>query len=377
MKIVIACDSFKEAISAKQACYAIKKGIEQVFPDAEIVQVPMADGGEGTTEALIDASQGSYHRIQVQGPLGDEVQARYDLLGDGQTAVIEMASASGIHLVKKENRNPLLASTYGTGQVIKTCLDQGIRSFILGIGGSATNDGGAGMAQALGYRLLDKKGKEIALGNQGLAHLDRIDSYSAHPALAEARFKVACDVNNPLYGPQGASAVFGPQKGATSEMIAHLDANLEHFSRIIYRDLGREVAHVAGAGAAGGLGAGLLAFTQAELQRGIDIVIETVHLKEALEGVDICFTGEGQIDHQTQYGKTPFGVMRLAKKVAPQSKVIALCGSVGKEIENLYQLGFDGIFSITPGPSSLEDLLPDTQENLTASSRAISQMLLK
>ncbi|MCR8969893.1 glycerate kinase [Facklamia sp. 7083-14-GEN3] len=377
MKVVIASDSFKEAISAKQACQAIKKGVQQVFPQAEILQLPMADGGEGTTEALIDASQGTYYTVEVQGPLGDKVVAQYGILGDGKTAVIEMASASGIHLVKKEDRNPLVTSTYGTGQVIKTCLDQGIRSFILGIGGSATNDGGAGMAQALGYSLLDKEGRNIPFGNQGLSLLDRIDCQNIHPALANSSFKVACDVNNSLCGPQGASAVFGPQKGASAEMIGKLDANLEHFSRLIYRDLNRQVAHIAGSGAAGGLGAGLLAFTSAELKRGIDIVIETVELKTALQDVDICFTGEGQIDFQTQYGKTPFGVMQLAKQVAPQSKVIALCGSMGEGIEILYQLGFDAILSITPGPSSLEDLLYNTEENLTASSRAVCQLLKK
>ncbi|MGF3073603.1 glycerate kinase [Facklamia sp. P13069] len=302
MKIVMACDSFKEAVSAKHACQAIKKGVQQVFPQAEILQLPMADGGEGTTEALIDASQGVYYTVEVQGPLGEKIQARYGILGDGKTAVIEMASASGIHLIEKEDRNPLLTSTYGTGQVIKACLDRGVRSFILGIGGSATNDGGAGMAQALGYRLLDIEGQEIPFGNQGLSHLDRIDCQTIHPGLEHAIFKVACDANNPLCGPQGASAVVGPQKGASPEMIEKLDANLEHFSRLIYRDLNREVAHIAGSGAAGGLGAGLLAFTSAKHKRGIDIVIETVNLKTALQDVDICFTGEGQIDFQTQYG---------------------------------------------------------------------------
>ncbi|MBG9981360.1 glycerate kinase [Facklamia sp. DSM 111018] len=375
MKIVIASDSFKEACSAKEACQAIEKGVRQVFSEAEVELVPMADGGEGTTEALVDASGGQYCSTKVKGPLGKEIEAQYGLLGDGKTAVIEMAAASGIQLIDRQDRNPLITSTFGTGQLIADCLDKGITKIILGIGGSATNDGGAGMAQALGYRLLDPVGEEIGLGGGSLDRLSEIDSSKVHPRLAECQIQVACDVTNPLCGEEGASAVFGPQKGADPEMVVRLDQNLRHFAKIIEETFDKKVDQIPGSGAAGGLGAGLLAFTNAHLQPGVEIVIETVKLREKMQNADYCFTGEGQIDFQTQYGKTPFGVMKTAKETAPQMKVIALAGSVGKGIEDLYTLGFDCVLSITPGASELSDLLRDTEANLVDTTAALCHLL--
>lgn len=375
MKIIIAMDSFKEACSALEACEAVAKGVKEVYPDAAIELVPMADGGEGTVQALVEATNGTYVEVKVQGPLGQSVQAKYGLLGNGTTAVIEMAEASGLHLVPLKERNPLLTSTYGTGQLIVDGLNRGIRDFIIAIGGSATVDGGTGMARALGYRFLDEQDQEIPQGGGGLSQLAKIDTTNVHSALKEARIKVACDVTNILCGPQGSAAVFGPQKGATHEMVDLLDANLNHLDQIIQRDLGLQVGQIPGSGAAGGLGAGLLAFTPSSLEPGIEIVIQATGLKEKMSVVDLCFTGEGQMDFQTKFGKTPYGVMKLAKQVSPMCKVIGLSGSIGHKVEELYDLGFDCILSIAPGAHSLEELIADTQTNLTYSARSISQLV--
>lgn len=375
LKFVVAPDSFKESCTALEACQAMAAGIRRVFPDAEIVEVPMADGGEGTTQALVDATAGRIIEKEVTGPLGDPVVADLGILGDGQTAVIEMASASGIHLVTKEDRNPLITSTYGTGQLIKECLDMGIQNIILGIGGSATNDGGSGMARALGIRFLDANGNDIPEGGGHLDQPDQIDLSGVHPGLAACEIAIASDVSNPLYGEHGASAVFGPQKGASPVMVQQLDNNLQHYDQIIQRDVHKNVGQIPGSGAAGGLGAGLLAFTNSHLETGINLVIEYTGLKDKLQGADYCLTGEGQIDFQTKFGKTPYGVMKTAKAIEPNIKVIAIAGSIGEDIETLYDEGFDGVFGTIPKASDLQTLLQDGKQNIQRTTESICHLI--
>lgn len=376
-KFVLAPDSFKGSMTAKEVCEAMESGIRKVCPDAEIIHVPMADGGEGTTQALVDASNGTLVRKTVTGPLGNQVEAMYGILGDGQTAVIEMASASGIQLVDKNTKNPLITTTYGTGELIKECLNKGIKKIILGIGGSATNDGGAGMAAALGVKLLDRNGQEIPWGGGSLDKLDHIDVSEVDPRLADCSIEVACDVTNPLCGPTGASNVFGPQKGATKEMIEVLDRNLRHYANIILRDLGHDIAEKPGAGAAGGLGGGLLAFTKSTLKPGVEIVIEYANLREKLKGADFCFTGEGGIDFQTKFGKTPYGVARTAKDVSEDIIVLGVAGMIGEGIDSLYEVGFDAIFGIAPGASELEKLLLDGSVNIARTTENIVRLIKK
>lgn len=372
---VLATDSFKESLSAKDVCQAMALGIRRVFPDANIIHVPMADGGEGSTEAVVDATGGKLMSHIVQGPLGESVDGLIGLHGNSTSAFIEMASASGLHLVLADQRNPLYTSTYGTGELIVKCLELGIRDIMIGLGGSATNDGGMGMAQALGYRFFDHNGKELDGKGINLAQVDTIDTSNVHPKLAEVTFTVACDVDNILTGHEGASAVFGPQKGATPKMVEQLDQGLAHFASIIERDLGHSVADIPGSGAAGGLGAGLLAFTNAKLKRGIDMMIETTELNKKLELADFCFTGEGQMNHQTKYGKTPYGVMQLAKKLNPAMTVIAIAGSLNGDVNELYDLGFDGIFSSIPELMPLDTLMGEASHNVARVTEAICRIL--
>lgn len=351
MKIVIAPDSYKGSLTALEACNAMKRGVLKAVPDAEIITVPMADGGEGTTRSLVDSLGGTIIECNVKNPLGVPIKASYGILSDG-TAVIEMAEASGLTLIGTEERNPMSSTSYGTGELIKDALDRGCRNFILGIGGSATNDGGAGMAQALGFELLDRNGCQIPFGGVGLAELDGINQSSADRRLRESCFTIACDVNNPLCGENGASSVFGPQKGATPEMIAILDRNLSHFADIIERDMGVQVKDIPGAGAAGGIGAGMLAFLNATLKRGVEIVIDAVMLKEKLTGADFVITGEGGCDFQTVQGKTPYGVAKTAQQF--DIPTIILAGQVGTGTEALYDHGVTGIFTLVNGPVSLD-----------------------
>ena len=303
-KFVLAPDSFKESMSAKEACLAMEKGILAVFKDADIQHVPMADGGEGTVDSLVDATGGTRVPVRVAGPLPDQiVETYYGLLGDQETVVIEMAKANGIELVKAVERNPLITSTYGTGEMIQHALNHGAKKIIIGIGGSVTNDGGAGMIQALGARLLDKEGQELTRGGGALDKLAQIDLTEFDQRIFATEVLVASDVNNPLTGPTGASHVFGPQKGATEEMVAQLDKNLAHYAAIIKKEVGIDVEMMPGAGAAGGLGAGLLAFTKAQLRSGIDIVVEVNQLEEKIKAADYVFTGEGGMDFQTKFQK--------------------------------------------------------------------------
>lgn len=372
---VLAPDSFKESMTAKEVCEAMEFGIKRAIPDAECIHVPMADGGEGTVQSLIDATGGTLEKKEVTGPLGTKVVAGYGILGDGKTAVIEMAAASGIHFVTKETKNPLITTTYGTGELIKDCIEQGITDIILGIGGSATNDGGTGMAAALGYKFLDEDGKELKLGGGFLDRLATIDTSNVIPGLRDVHILVASDVTNPLCGEHGASRVFGPQKGATPEMVEILDNNLRHYAQVVKDQLGIDVLNVPGAGAAGGLGAGLLAFTNATMKKGIEIVIEYTNLKEKLRHADYCFTGEGGIDFQTKFGKTPYGVAKVAKSVNPNMKVIALAGYIGKDVEVLYEEGFDAIFGIVPGAAELSTLLKQGSENVARTAESVARLL--
>jgi len=357
MRVVIAPDKFKGSLRASQAAQAMARGVRSVLPSAEIEEVPMADGGEGIVEALVAATGGTFHTADATGPLGKTVQARFGMLGDGRTAVVEMATASGLVLVPADDRDPLSTTTRGTGELLLAAVAAGARRLIVGIGGSATNDGGAGMAQALGFRLLDSNGREIGPGGGPLGSLDRIECGDGPPGLSGVEIAVACDVTNPLCGPDGASAVYGPQKGATSEMVAELDRNLARLAKIVERDLGVSIADIPGAGAAGGLGAGLVAFAGGRLERGIDLVIDALGLKDRLRGADLCLTGEGSLDAQSAFGKTAVGVARLARSLG--CPTLALVGSIGEGAEKTLDEGINAYFSICPGPISLETAVAD------------------
>jgi glycerate 2-kinase len=360
MKFVLAPDSFKESMTAKQAALAMERGIKKVFPDAECTIVPMADGGEGTVDSLVNMTNGHLVKTEVTGPIGNLVTAEYGIVEE--TAIIEMASASGLQIIKNEDRNPLLTTTYGTGQLIKHALDQGVKRMLIGIGGSATNDGGVGMLQALGVSFKDITGAELPFGGGALSRLNSIDVGGLDPRIQDVQIDVACDVSNPLTGENGASAVFGPQKGATPEMVQQLDENLAHYARLIHKALGKDISNMGGAGAAGGLGTGLIAFLNARLLKGIDLVIEFTRLEDKVKDADFVFTGEGSIDHQTLYGKTPFGVASVANQY--NVPVIGFAGRVGDGIEVLYEKGFTSIFGIVNGVASLEEALSHGERNL-------------
>ncbi|WWB88165.1 glycerate kinase [Priestia aryabhattai] len=373
MKIVIAPDSFKESLTALRVCEAVEKGIKIHFPNAEISKVPMADGGEGTVQSLVDATDGEVIQARVTGPLGKEVKAFYGILGDGKTAVIEMAAASGLHHVPVDKRNPLVTTTRGTGELILKALDHKVKHIIIGIGGSATNDGGAGMAKALGAKLLDAKGAEIKEGGGSLDQLASINLTNLDSRLAEVKVEVACDVDNPLTGETGASAVFGPQKGATPDMVKQLDRNLAHYAAIVGKEMGIHIQSVPGAGAAGGLGGGLLAFLSAELKPGVDIVIEATQLESYIKNADLVITGEGRIDGQTIYGKTPIGVAKTAKKHSVP--VIAIAGSIGVGSEAVYEHGINALFSIVPGIVSLSEALEKASENVERTAGSLASIM--
>ncbi|GHU28732.1 glycerate kinase [Betaproteobacteria bacterium] len=356
MRIVVAPDSFKGSISALGVAEAMEEGILRIFNEAEVIKIPIADGGEGTVEALVGATNGKLHTDTVSGPLGDPVEAVWGILGDGQTAVIEMAAASGLPLLlSPDRRDPLRASTLGTGQLLRKVLDAGLPRLIMGIGGSATNDGGAGFISALGARFLDADGKELPPGGAALSRLHSIDLSGLDPRLAKLEIMVACDVDNPLCGPRGASAVFGPQKGATPALVEELDAALNHFGRIATEASGRQVMETAGAGAAGGLGAGLLFFTPARLRPGVEIVLETLNFSSVVSSAALVITGEGLSDFQTAYGKAPVGVARVAKKYGVP--VVCLSGGLGKGYQDVYAQGIDAVLACPPRPMSLQECM--------------------
>ncbi|EGR1857609.1 TPA: glycerate kinase [Vibrio cholerae] len=362
MKVVIAPDSFKESLTAKQVCDAIQAGLARVWHDAKFVAIPVADGGEGTVQSLVDATQGRLVEVKVMGPQGKRVEAFYGMLGDNQTAVIEMAAASGLHHVPVAQRDPKLTTSFGTGELIRHALDQGVTKLIIGLGGSATNDGGVGMLAALGARFTNADGDPIQLTGGGLRELTHIDLQDFDPRLQNCDILVACDVNNPLCGDKGASAVFGPQKGATPEDVQLLDGALRQFGLLTEKVTGKMVLESAGAGAAGGMGAALLAYTQARLRPGIEIVLETVQLAHQVSDADLVITGEGRIDSQTVHGKTPMGVAKVAKRF--DVPVLALCGCTGDNYQAVYQCGIDAVFAAVPRAMSLEDALKESDFNL-------------
>lgn len=360
---VLAPDSFKESMTAQQACAAMQRGIQRVDPQAKCILVPMADGGEGTVDALVAAWGGQNIQVEVSGPLVDQtVQTYFGLIDEGKTAVIEMAKANGIHLLSPEERNPMLTSTFGTGEMIRAALALGVSKIIIGLGGSVTNDAGAGMAQALGVKFLNGNGQEISACGGNLDQIQSIDLSQLDARLAQTEIIIASDVNNSLCGEQGASAVFGPQKGADAEMVRTLDQNLNHFANRVESALNIKKRHITGAGAAGGLGFGLMAFTGASIRSGVELIIEVSQLAEKITQADYVLTGEGKIDVQTQLGKTPFGVAQVAKRV--NKPVIAFAGLVGEGIDALYDLGFTQIIGINPPDCTLEDALKNAEVNL-------------
>ena len=369
-KVVIAPDSFKESLSALEVAEAIERGFRQIFPQVQYVKLPMADGGEGTVDSMVAATGGEIVTVAVTGPLGQPVQAFYGLLGEGETAVIEMAAASGLHLAPKAQRDPRMTTSYGTGELILAALERGVKTIILGIGGSATNDGGAGMMQALGARLLDENRQALPPGGAALAQLAYIDLSGVDPRLQQVSITAACDVDNPLCGANGASAVFGPQKGATPEMVTQLDAALRHYGTLLEQATGREVINAPGAGAAGGMGAALLGMLNARLRPGIEIVIETLQLEEALRDADLVITGEGRLDSQSIHGKTPIGVARVAKRFG--LPVIGIAGSLSKDYQVVHQHGIDAAFSVLDRVVSLEDALAEAANNLEVTARNVA-----
>lgn len=373
MKIVVAPDSFKESLSALDVARALHDGFAEVWPDADYALVPVADGGEGTVDALVATTGGKRVATRVVGPLGNEIEAFWGLSGDGRLAIVEMAAAAGLMLVPAAERNPLVTTTWGLGQLIRAALDAGARRFVVGIGGSATNDAGAGMIQALGGRLLDGEGRDLPPGGGALASLERIDLSGLDPRLSECTIDVACDVDNPLCGPKGASAIFGPQKGATPEMIATLDRNLAHFAAVAKAQLGVDVADLPGSGAAGGLGAGLRAVVGATLRPGVEIVMEAVGMDAIVADADLVVTGEGRIDGQTVHGKTPVGVAAVARRHG--CPVIAIAGSVGAGAEAVHDHGIDAVFGILPRPCTLAEALAEAEPNLRRTARNVAATL--
>lgn len=377
MKIVISIDSFKGSLSSMEAGTAVATGIHRVNPQTEVVIKPLADGGEGTVSALIEGMNGQKVTIPVTGPLEEKVQATYGVIADQKLAVIEMSEAAGLTLVPPAQRNPLFTTTYGVGELILDAVEKGCRHFIIGIGGSATNDGGAGMLQALGFDLLDANEKPIALGGQGLAELKEIRCDRVPGVLQECEFRIACDVTNPLCGPNGSSAVFGPQKGATKDMVADLDGWLMNFAKVAQAQFPKADPLAPGTGAAGGLGFAFQAFLQGKLEPGIDIVLETIALEKALLDADLVITGEGRLDEQTAMGKAPVGVAKLAKKHG--KTVIAFSGSVTSGARECNKQGIDAYFPILRQITTLEEAMDNEQaaQNLADTAEQVMRLVRK
>ena len=353
MKAVVVMDSLKGSLSSMEAGEAAKAGILAANPEATVIVKPLADGGEGTTEALVCGLNGRLKTIQVTGPIYEPVIAQYGIIDE--VAVIEMAQAAGLPQIPTEKRNPLVTTTYGVGEMIKACVESGCKKFIIGIGGSATNDAGIGMLMALGYKFLDANGQEVVQGGQGLSQIVSIDASDVLPGLSSCEFKIACDVTNPLYGEQGAAYIYAPQKGATPEIVKTLDDGLRHFARVVEGDQKADFANLPGAGAAGGLGFAFTAFLNGTLQSGVQMILEETKLEEVLKGADYVLTGEGRLDHQTAMGKAPIGVAKLAKKYG--CKVIGLAGATTKEATACHKKGIDAYFSIVNHPMSLEEAM--------------------
>ncbi len=376
MKFVLAPDSFKESMTAKEVCQAMENGIRKVLPDAKIISVPMSDGGEGTMDSLIDATNGQKYAVKVTEPLGTPVTAHYGILGDQKTAIIEMAEASGLSYVPQDKRTPATikkTTTFGTGELINAALKHDVTRVIIGLGGSSTNDGGSGMAQAIGVKFFDHNDHEITqkLGGGDLKQITRIDTIDINPKIKKTKFLLASDVTNPLTGTNGASYVFSPQKGADQATAKELDENLSHYAKII----GQNIAQTPGSGAAGGLGAGLLAFTHAKIYPGVKLVANEVHLAEKIKEADYVLTGEGGTDFQTQFGKTPYGVAQIAKKY--DVPVISLAGYIGKGIDHLYDKGFTAIFGILAKAENIDQALKDGPQNVERTTENVVRLIAK
>lgn len=357
---MVAPDSFKGSLSSTEIAEAIEKGMQKVDPSITVVKVPVADGGEGTVEALVCATGGTIIPVKVTGPLLKEVDSYYGISGDGQTAYIEMAAASGLALLNRHEYNVLKANSYGTGELILHALDQGCRNIIIGLGGSATNDGGSGLLQALGLRLFDRYQFDLSFGGGSLRDLFGFDMSRMDPRLKDTDFILACDVENPLCGPLGASVIFGPQKGASPAEVLLLDDCLRNFADVIERDLGKQVAKIPGAGAAGGMGAGLMAFLDARPVKGIDLIIEASGLEVSIADADFAITGEGRIDNQTTFGKAPLGIAKLAKKHG--IPVIGIAGILGPDLDQLYELGFTSLFAIADRPMTPDETISESKQ---------------
>ncbi|MDP4091819.1 MAG: glycerate kinase [Bacillota bacterium] len=374
MKVVVASDKFKGSLLSNEVANHIEIGIKKASCDIEVIKVPMADGGEGTVQSLVEGLKGKIVKKKVVDPLGRPTESFMGILEDRNTAIIEMAASSGLMLLSASERNPMKTTTYGFGELIKGALDMDCRNFILGIGGSATNDGGAGMLQALGAKLLDINGYEIGYGGESLSKVSTIDLSGFDGRISESKITVACDVDNPLCGSNGASYIYGIQKGADKNMVEILDKNLYHFGKLIEKAAGKSVIDCAGSGAAGGLGAALIAFFNAEMKKGIDLVIELTGLENIIKDADLVLTGEGGMDFQTKFGKTPYGVAQIAKKY--NLPVIAIAGSLGTGFEELYNNGFDAIFSIVDKPMSLEQAFENSKQLLEAAAERIIRVLM-
>lgn len=370
MKVVIASDSYKESLKAIEVCEAIERGFRAIFPNAKYVKIPIGDGGEGTVESLVDATGGRIISISVTGPLRESVQAFYGVSKDKKTAFIEMAAASGLQHVPVEKRNPLITTTKGTGELILHALNQGAEYIILGLGGSATNDGGAGMLAALGVRFINDKGEVIDPSGGTLHSIVAIDFSQMDPRLKGVKIEAACDVDNPLVGMQGASFVFGRQKGANVEMMKELDENLKHYANILKRYVSSDVSEIPGAGAAGGMGAAVISVLKGDLRRGIEIVLDYTNFDKHIEDADLIITGEGRIDEQTAYGKAPVGVAGRAKHFSVP--VIAIGGSVSSDYSAVYEKGIDAVFSITTRPMTLEEAYRVAEENIEMTTKNIA-----
>lgn len=375
MKVLIAMDSFKGSLSSIESSTAIAAGIKEVYPHADIEVLPLADGGEGTVEALVNATDGTLVTIPVTGPLNETVKATYGMLGDGKTAVIEVAEACGLPLVPYGERNPLKATSYGVGEIISDAIEKGSREFVIGLGGSATNDAGIGMLQALGFCFYDMNGEKVGIDGQSLTDIWSIDLKQVNPMLKECRFRVACDVKNPLYGPEGAAHIFGPQKGATPEMVEQLDKGLKHIAEIVLDTLKTDLNQIEGAGAAGGLGAAFSSFLHADLQSGIELVMEIIEMEKSMQGADFVITGEGKLDGQTSMGKAPLGVAELAQM--HNIPVIALAGGITEETAVLNKLGITSYFSILNQPMTLEEAMDSkvAYNNLRATTNQLFRLI--
>lgn len=372
MKVVVAVDSFKGSMTSMEAGMAVKAGVLAAHKDAEVIVKPLADGGEGTTDALIEGLNGERVDVTVTGPYHEPVNAYYGYLKDTNTAVMEMASAAGITI--SEQKDPMIATTYGVGEMILHAINKGIRNFIIGIGGSATNDGGIGMLEALGFTFLDKDGQDTGEGGQALAKVASVRLSDNAELLSQCNFKIACDVTNPLCGFQGATYIYGPQKGVTSEMLPVLDAGMENYAKVTSQTIGKDNMNASGAGAAGGLGFAFLSYLNGELTPGIQLILNAVHLEDEMKNADVVVTGEGRLDHQTAMGKAPVGVAKLGKKYG--AKTVAFAGSVTKEAVACNEAGIDAFFPIVRGISTLEEAMdPDNaKSNMTAAAEQVFRL---